>query len=93
MGNPFTDIRIPRDVYWKILKNQLTVTGTWNSSFIHEPEDDWSYVLGRLAEGRISPEKLISHRFSLENLEEGLHIMRDKTSEYVKIMGRAGIEM
>lgn len=93
VGNPYSDMVLEKEIYWKILRNQITVTGTWNSSFIHEPEDDWSYVLGRLAEGRISPEKLISHRFSLENLEEGLHIMRDKTSEYVKIMGRAGIEM
>lgn len=90
VGNPGSDMTLEKDVYWKILRNQLTVTGTWNSSFFHEPEDDWNYVMERLSAGRISPEKLISHRFSLENLDRGLRIMRDKTEEYVKIMGRVG---
>lgn len=90
VGNPYSNMTLEKEVYWKILRNQVTLTGTWNSSFFHEPEDDWNYVLERLGKGCISPERLISHRFSLENLEEGLKIMRDKKEEYVKIMGRVG---
>ncbi len=90
VGNPYSDMALEKEIYWKILRNQVTMTGTWNSSFLHDQEDDWHYVLGRLARGKISPEKLISHRFSLEKLEEGLRIMRDKSEEYVKIMGRVG---
>lgn len=90
VGNPYSDMALQKDVYWKVLRNQLTMAGTWNSSFLHEPEDDWNYVLKRLAGGEIFPEKLVSHRFSLGKLEEGMKIMRDKTEEYVKIMGRAG---
>ncbi len=87
VGNPFTDIRIPRDVYWKILKNQLTVTGTWNSSFTGETGDDWQYVMKRLSEKKMIPESMITHRFPIEKLEEGFRIMRDKTQDYIKIMG------
>ena len=77
---------LKRDVYWKILRNQITVTGSWNSTFTHEPEDDWHYILERLQQKRVAPGQLISHRFSLENLEQGLHIMRDKTEDYIKVM-------
>lgn len=87
VGNPFTDMNLSRDIYWKILRNQLTVTGSWNSSFLHSPEDDWNYVLERAAERKIRPAKLITHRMPLEELEKGFHIMRDKTENYVKIMG------
>lgn len=86
VGNPFTDMTLDRDTYWKILRNQLWVTGTWNSTFIGEENDDWHYVLKRLEEGRIDPGAFISHRFSLEDLEAGLHIMRDKSEDYVKVM-------
>lgn len=86
VGNPASDMALPRDVYWRILRNQLTVMGTWNSSFLHEPEDDWNYVLGRLAKKRITPADMITHRFALEELEEGFHMMRDKTEDYVKVM-------
>lgn len=86
VGNPFSDMVLPRDTYWKILRNQLTVSGTWNSAFLHRPEDDWHYVLQQLTEKRIAPAELITHRFPLEELEHGLHIMRDKTEDYGKIM-------
>lgn len=86
IGNPFSDMMLKRDVYWKILRNQITVTGSWNSTFTHEPEDDWHYILERLQQKRVAPGQLISHRFSLENLEQGLHIMRDKTEDYIKVM-------
>ena len=103
VGNPYSDMTLEKAVYWKILRNQLTVLGTWNSSFafpgdeinesvgksekgvIPEP-DDWRYVLQKLAEKRIAPAEFITHRFSLEDLEQGFHIMRDKSEDYVKVM-------
>lgn len=87
VGNPYSDMELGRDIYWKILRDQLTVKGTWNSSYTGERQDDWHYVLDKLAQQRIAPAELISHRFPLEELEQGFHIMRDKTEDYVKIMG------
>lgn len=88
VGNPFGDMSLKKSVYWKILRNQITVKGTWNSSFTGEESDDWHYVLRRLKEKRIVPAELITHRFSMKDLEKGLHIMRDKTEDYVKIIGQ-----
>ena len=87
VGNPYSDMTLEKEVYWKILRNQLTIFGTWNSSFTGEEKDDWNYALKRLAEKKISPTAMISHRFSLEELEKGLRLMRDKTEDYVKVMG------
>lgn len=111
VGNPYSDMLLDRDTYWKILRNQLTVTGSWNSSFtwgnasgkildnvmpanavsgypdVRQQEDDWHYVLKRLEEKKIAPGEFISHSFPLEELEKGFHIMRDKSEDYVKVMG------
>lgn len=87
LGNPYSDMNFEKNIYWKILRSQLTVKGTWNSSFTGEPEDDWHYVIERLGSGDVHPEMFITHRFKLENLIEGLEIMRDKSEDYVKIMG------
>lgn len=86
VGNPAGDIRLPRDAYWKILRNQCEITGTWNSTFTHDDADDWHYVLEQLIIGRIVPDKLISHELNLEELEHGLRVMRDKSDEYIKIV-------
>lgn len=91
VGNPYGDISMSKEVYWQILRKQLTVKGTWNSSYLGEMDeeagsDDWNYVLSWLKSGKIAPEKLISHRLGLEDLKIGLEIMKDKTEDYTKIM-------
>ncbi len=86
IGNPYSDMTLEKKVYWKILRNQLTVLGTWNSSFTHDENDDWHYVLKRLQTGCISPQMFITHKYSLKDLEQGLLVMRDKSEEYIKEM-------
>lgn len=86
VGNPGSDICLPQDIYWNLLRHQLRVTGTWNSSYQGNSGDDWSYVLRLLEQGRIRPAQLITHRFGMEDLEQGFHTMRDKTEDYIKIM-------
>ncbi len=90
VGNPASDMELTKETYWKILRNQITLLGTWNSSYLGPdvlPEgDDWQYVLSRLSHLSFSPANLITHRFSLEDLDKGLDIMRRKSEEYVKIM-------
>lgn len=88
VGNPYSDMGFDKNVYWKILRNQLEIRGTWNSSFTGEKDDDWHYALDKLASGKINPSMFISHRYSLNELYKGLEIMRDKSEDYVKIMGR-----
>ena len=83
------DMHIDRNIYWKILRRQLTLVGTWNSSFTHDEDDDWHYVLHRLQQGAVHPEKLITHRYGLENIVDGFEMMRDKREEYGKVMWMA----
>lgn len=85
VGNPHSDMCFDKNTYWKLLRRQITVFGTWNSSFTHNDLDDWNYVLKKLKDGRLRPEKFISHRYSFEDLLQGFEKMRDK-EEYVKII-------
>jgi L-iditol 2-dehydrogenase len=100
VGNPYSNMSFSKDVYWKILRNQISVTGTWNSSFFTsdavDPVDgknltDWEYVVRRLQDSKIAPENFISHRFPMEGLIHGLEIMRDKKEDYLKVMVKVGL--
>lgn len=86
LGNPYSDMHFEQNVYWKILRNQLTLRGTWNSSFTEEIKDDWHYVLNKVAERKVNPEALITHKLLFEDLEKGLKIIKDKTEDYAKVM-------
>lgn len=86
VGNPCSDMAFDRNTYWKILRSQLTVLGTWNSSFTKEPTDDWHAALELLRDKQELVSRIITHCLPLEKLETGLHIMRDKTEGYGKIL-------
>ena len=86
VGNPHSDMQFDRNIYWKILRSQLTVIGTWNSSFTKDKTDDWHQAISLLRENGKMMENIITHRLPLERLETGLHIMRDKTEIYGKIL-------
>lgn len=91
IGNPYSDLELNKNVYWKILRRQIRLTGTWNSSFYGESDpnckkDDWHYVINLLKDEKINPENLITHRFEMDELKSGFEIMKNKTEEYLKIM-------
>lgn len=90
VGNPYTDMTLEKSIYWKILRKQLILSGTWNSSFVHNKQDDWHYVMERLQYNRINISELVSHRYLFDELGAGFSIMRDKKEDYVKIMGIIG---
>ena len=74
-------------VHWQILRKQIHMTGTWNSSFDREAEsDDWIETLSVCGEGKHHPEWLISHRFSFDELPKGLDVMWDKEQYHAKVM-------
>ncbi len=90
VGNPASNMELSKEVYWKILRNQLTLLGTWNSSYLgyaDDARDDWKFVIDLLTNIKgFSPTDIITHRFPLEELDKGLSIMHRKSEEYIKIM-------
>lgn len=83
MGNPDGPRALSRDTYWRILRKQLTVVGTWNSSFGRE-KDDWSETVDAMA-GKLRTDPIVSHILEKERLEFGLTAMRDEKKPCCKV--------
>lgn len=86
MGNPEGTIELSQDTYWRILRRQLEVTGTWNSSYDGKGQSDWTEVREALADHSMQIRSLISHRFNQDQLPEALALMREHKEPYCKIM-------
>ena len=86
VGNPHGDFTFPQNTYWQILRKQLSIYGTWNSAYSDTHKSDWNLVVDALARGVINAEKLITHRFDLETMDEGLEIMKNNSEFFAKIM-------
>ncbi|MBR2214541.1 MAG: galactitol-1-phosphate 5-dehydrogenase [Selenomonadaceae bacterium] len=85
LGNPVGDMSLSQKGYWRIMRQELRLVGTWNSSF-GKLENDWRLALQAMSEKKLQPAALITHRFPLAEYTEAFGLMRDKREMFVKVM-------
>lgn len=85
MGNPAGDIQMNQNTYWHILRKELTVHGTWNSSY-NDQQNDWLEGLQAMADGKINVKPLITHIFPLEEVNAAFEMMKNRTEFFNKVM-------
>lgn len=83
-GNPNGEICLERSVYWKILRNELNIRGTWNSSF-SSTRNDWDITLSYMSNGLLNPETLISDFVPLDKFQLAFDKLRNK-KDVIKIV-------
>lgn len=85
LGNPSEDVSLDKTTYWQILRKQIKLIGTWNSSF-KSSKDDWQEAVSLIASGKIDLKPLISHTLPFDGLRQGLEIMVSKETFSNKVM-------
>lgn len=85
MGNISRDLAVPQKRVSAILRKQLTVLGTWNSSIV-QPENEWAAVHRFVARKEIDLASLISHRIALAQLCETIRWMQARREPFHKVM-------
>lgn len=86
MGNPEGEIDLNQNTYWRILRKQLHIAGTWNSSYEKNHDCDWSEVKSALENHEIKASALISHFYQQDDLKVGMALMHDHKEPYCKVM-------
>lgn len=86
MGNPDSDMTLSAQAYSAILRKQLTLHGTWNSSFNDLPRNEWHLALDFMANGKLNLKPLITQRVGLEGLIDSLKMIRDRAQFSNKVM-------
>ncbi len=77
MGNPAKEMTLTQQQYWKILRGELTLYGTWNSLY-NERTNDWKKAIEYISQGKIDLSKLITHKVGLDDAFSALKMMHDK---------------
>jgi L-iditol 2-dehydrogenase len=85
MGNPAGKMEVSQKGYWEILRKQLTLKGTWNSSY-NDSRNDWRLAIRCMEQGILQLEKMITHRFPLADCGKAFELARKREAFYVKIM-------
>jgi L-iditol 2-dehydrogenase len=85
MGNPISDMRLKQDAYWEILRKQLTVYGTWNSSYSRK-QNDWRLALEAMVSGSVDVKPLVTQRFPLRDCAKAFDLLKDKSQFSCRVM-------
>ena len=85
MGNPADTISLTQNTYWHILRKELKICGTWNSSF-NDTENDWKESLKAMEDGIINVKPLITHKFPLSKCNEAFEMIKNRSEFYSKVI-------
>ena len=85
MGNPDGPRTLSQELYWRILRKQLTLAGTWNSAYGDE-DSDWTEVVQTLVDKKLQIGAVVTHVLESKKLMDGLAMMRNRTETFGKIL-------
>lgn len=91
MGNPARSVELSQQAYWCILRKELNVTGTWNSSFGTQA-NDWKASVDAMASKNIQAKPLISHIYPLSRCNEAFEMIASRREFCNRVMFRIGEE-
>ncbi|MGQ9632454.1 MAG: galactitol-1-phosphate 5-dehydrogenase [bacterium] len=86
LGNVEGDVALPQKTVSTILRHQLTLMGSWNSSFAPLPVNEWDVTIKFMASGRLRVKPLISHRYPLSRAAEAFDMMFNRREFFNKVM-------
>lgn len=87
LGNPAADVTLPAGLISQLMRQEVTILGTWNSDYsIRGNDDDWRTVLQAMAADQLRVEPLITHRVPLAGAFDALKMMRDQAEFYSKVL-------
>lgn len=85
MGNPLGNMSLNQDTYWAILRKQLHLVGTWNSSFT-ELHNDWKDTLSAMSDKKIDVTPLITQKYALREFKKAFNDILNPDIYTCKVM-------
>lgn len=86
LGTAHREICFDPAVYERILRKELTLTGSWNSYSAPFPGVEWEACIGYTVSGRLQLPPLVSHTVALEELPEMTAAMSRGELSYTKVL-------
>ncbi len=86
IGRPGRPVSLSDPAFERILRYQLTIAGNWSFEFTSFPHHAWRESAKAMDQGQLVVEPLITHRYPLERIAEGVRLMAEKRPDIGKIV-------
>ena len=90
VGTCTQDIKFPPEIFEKLVRYELEVTGSWMSYSAPFPGYEWTTGLRYMATKEVDVMPLITGIFSLEDTSKPFDEMRAKNSHHIKLLYKIG---
>lgn len=91
VGHGKQDVTVSHQNFALILRKQLTLLGSWNSD-VTDTVNDWQESVRAIADSKLNPERLITHKIPLCEADRAFAIIGERKEFYNKIMVVMGYE-
>jgi L-iditol 2-dehydrogenase len=86
LGTAHKDVVIPPGSFERIIRNELTILGSWNSYSAPFPGVEWRATLGYIARGELKLRPLISHTFGLPDASRVFRELAEHRFPFTKVI-------
>lgn len=86
LGTAHKDVNIAPKVFEHIIRNEINITGSWNSFSAPFPGREWQAVIQYIESGQLEMEPYLTHRITLEELPNMVKKMSERSISFNKVM-------
>ena len=86
LGIPYGDVMVKRFYFEKIVRNELSVYGSWNAISAPFPGKEWTTTVHYIANGQLKIKPLITHHFPLSKGSEAFELTAERKESFGKII-------
>ncbi|VDG22604.1 galactitol-1-phosphate 5-dehydrogenase [Lactiplantibacillus mudanjiangensis] len=86
VGIAYADVTLHQQAFESIFRHELTVKGFWNSYSAPFPGKEWTTSIDFVNSGKIKIDDLITHKFTLDQMQEAFDMITTRSESYNKVM-------
>lgn len=86
LGTAHKDVTFPAATFERIIRGEITMTGSWNSYSAPFPGQEWQTIIDFIGNGSLDMSEFITHTISLNELPKTIQQMADREFSFNKVL-------
>jgi L-iditol 2-dehydrogenase len=86
VGISHDKLELPEELVSRIMRNEINVTGSWNSNSMPFPGGEWTLSVDYMANGLLQAKPIISHHFGIEEAPRVFPMLYERKVSFNKVL-------
>lgn len=86
LGTAHKDVTFPAATFERIIRGEITMTGSWNSYSAPFPGQEWQTIIDFIGNGSLDMNAFITHTITLDELPKTIQQMAERKFSFNKVL-------